>query len=88
MAQKEKIYYKALDSATNVKFNELCNLAKAVGYKFRNQKGSHKTYKHPDHPSMMNFQPDNKNKGMAKPYQVRQLLSAIEQYNLMGEDNV
>lgn len=88
MAKAENIYAKALDSAANVKFSELKKLAAAVGYEFQRQDGSHEIFKHPDYPSMMNFQPRKKDKKMAVPYQVKQLLSAIEEYNLMGGDNV
>jgi hypothetical protein len=87
MASAEKIYQKAQNSAANVTFSEICKLAEAAGYQFRNQKGSHKTYKHPDHPypRMMNFQ---NNKGMAQPYQVKQLLTAIDQYTLLEGNHV
>ena len=88
MAKAEKIYAKALNSTANIRFSELIKLTKAVGFTFRKQRGSHLSYRHPDHPSTMNYQPDKRNRGMAKPYQVSQLLAAIEDYDLMGEDHV
>lgn len=85
MSKKDKIYKKAKYSPENLTFNELCSLAEHAGFEFRNQSGSHKIYKHPVNKKMMNFQPDEKNKGKAKKYQVGQLIEIIEEYNLMEE---
>lgn len=75
MTAKEKLLDKARNSPTGITFDELCNLAKKSGFTFRRQNGGHKIYKHPCG-AMMNFQP-GKN-GMAKPYQVRQLIDFID----------
>jgi hypothetical protein len=83
MGKKEKIFRKAKNSPANVDFDELCYLAEKVKCEFRNQSGSHKTYKHSNHNKMFNFQPDKN--GKAKPYQVRQLINFIDEYNLMEE---
>lgn len=45
--------------------------------------GSHHIFVHPDVPELVNLQ---NVKGKAKPYQVKQLLQIIEQYNLQMED--
>ena len=83
MGKKEKIFRKAKNSPANVDFGELCYLAEKVKCEFRNQSGSHKTYKHTEYKKTLNFQPDNN--GKAKAYQVRQLINFIDEHNLMEE---
>lgn len=85
MGRKEKLLQKARNSPKSLKYKDLCKLAEYFGYEFRNQEGSHETYKHPKTKSMMNFQP-TKN-GEAKPFQVKQLLAEIERFNLIGGKN-
>ena len=82
MGKAKKLLGKAKSSPRNFKYSELCALAEAAGYEFRRQNGSHAYYKHPQINSTMNFQPDTKTKCMAKPYQVRQLVNAIEHNDL------
>ena len=79
MGKKEKLLEKARYSAKNLRFDELLKLAEYHDFIFKRQKGSHIMMKHRDKPIFMNFQ--NKN-GEAKPFQVKQLLSAIDEYNL------
>jgi len=85
MSKKDKLYKKAKASPENLSFVELCSLAEHAGFEFRNQTGSHKIFKHPANKKMLNFQPDEKNKGNAKKYQVKQLVEIIENYNLMDD---
>ena len=80
MAKCEKLLEKARRSPNNLGFSDICKLAECYGFIFRRQEGtSHRTYAHPTLPVNMgrvqNFQEVN---GKAKPYQVRQLLRAIE----------
>jgi hypothetical protein len=60
-----------------VKFADLCKLAECYGWEFKRQRGSHRLYKRTGVMNMMSFQ-ESKN-GMAKPYQMRQLIDAIDQ---------
>lgn len=83
MSKWVKLYMKARESPSNVTFHQLCSLAEHVGFIFRNQTGSHRTYRHPIIKKTMNFQP-GKN-GKAKIYQVDQLVGCIEEFNLMGD---
>jgi hypothetical protein len=47
-------------------------------------KGSHHTYKHPSiTAAFLQLQPDSNNE--AKPYQIKQFLSLVEEYNLRLE---
>ena len=85
MTRPQTLYNKAKSSPNNFPFSDLCTLAEKVGFVFRNQKGSHKMYKHPKFNKMMNFQP-NGNK--ATSYQIKQLLNFIDENDLIGESNV
>jgi hypothetical protein len=71
----EKLLDRARNFPSGITFDELCRLADNNGFIFRRQAGSHKIYKHPQG-AMMNFQPDKN--GMAKTYQVKQLLDFID----------
>lgn len=85
MGKKDKIFKKAKGSPENLTFNDLCFLAKYAGFEFRNQTGSHKIYKHPTIKKILNLQPDKKDKGKAKKYQIKQLVAIIEDFNLMED---
>jgi len=80
-----KLYKKLTVSPNNASFTDLCKLAEEVGFVFRNQSGSHAIYKHPKYKKIMNFQPDKKNKSNAKKYQVLQLISFIDDNEIIKE---
>jgi len=67
----------------SLRFANLCALAECFGWTFVRQNGSHSPYKRAGSTLLMNFQEDRN--GRAKPYQVRQLLAAIDQLNA-GEE--
>lgn len=79
MGQKEKLLTKARSSTANFRFNDLIKLAELCGFEKNRQKGSHVIMRHKTYDIFMNFQD---HKGDAKPYQVRQLLQDIDDYNL------
>ena len=66
----------------NVAFPDLCRLAEALGFRLDRVRGSHHIYEHPGLPVVLNLQD---RKGEAKPYQIRQLLALVEEYNLTLE---
>jgi hypothetical protein len=69
-----------------VRFERLCAIAEAFGFRFSRQKGSHEVYVHGEIGEILNFQNVG---GKAKAYQVRQFIEILEKYNLMeGEDDV
>lgn len=82
MAKCEKLLFKARNSVSNLRFEEICSLAVCFGWEFQRQAGSHHIFLHPllgnSAGALMNFQPRD---GKAKPTQVRQLLEAIEELN-------
>jgi hypothetical protein len=58
-------------------------LAEAFGFELSRIRGSHHIFEHPKLPEILNLQND---KGQAKPYQIRQFLQLVEQYDLKLED--
>lgn len=66
----------------NVAFGEFVALVEALGFRLERVRGSHRIYRHPAIPRPVPLQPV---RGKAKPYQVRQLLRLLEEYNLPGE---
>lgn len=80
MASCEKLLDKARRSPHNLTFDEICKLAACEGWIAHPANGSsHAVFTHPKlgntAGSLMNFQ---SRKGKAKPYQVKQLLDAID----------
>ncbi len=85
MSRVEKIYRNAINSASNISFQDLCHLLEYLGFEKRKQKGtSHRIYKHPQikdiQDAMVNIQDDA---GKAKSYQVNIVLRLIEKYSLL-----
>jgi predicted RNA binding protein YcfA (HicA-like mRNA interferase family) len=74
MHRCEKLLRRAQESPSGLRFEEACQLAECYGYVFARQRGSHRLYKRDGSPRVMNLQAD---RGMAKEYQVRQLLAVI-----------
>jgi hypothetical protein len=79
MTQKDKLIEKARNNPAGVRFRELCLLAEHMGFIKRDGKGSHVVYEKEGVVEILTFQD---RKGMAMPYQVKQLLAAIEKYRL------
>lgn len=71
----EKLLDRARRSPAGLAFGELCALAECFGWVLVRTRGSHHLYKRPQSGGLMNFQSF---RGKAVPYQVRQLLRAIE----------
>jgi predicted RNA binding protein YcfA (HicA-like mRNA interferase family) len=88
MGKKEKLYLKAKTSPTNFTFKNLCELTGLVGFDLKRQTGSHVIYKHPVHGLMINIQRDKRAKSKAKLYQIKELLSYIDDFNLMEDNDV
>lgn len=80
-----KLLARARGNPAGLRFSELCRLAEAFGFVFQRQKGSHRIYAHEPLREIMNFQEDA---GMAKAYQVRQLLDCAGRNGLtIGDDD-
>jgi len=75
---------KALQSPANMRFGEMITLVEAFGFRLSRVTGGHHIYAHPAIPKLVNLQEVD---GKAKPYQIRQFLKIVEQYNLqLGAD--
>ena len=66
-----------------MRFAEARALAEAVGFSLSRVSGSHPIFTCPGVPELVNLQ---EVRGMATPYQVRQLLRLVGRYNLVGRD--
>jgi len=75
----EKLLQKALASPANLRFGEATALARAFGFHLSRVSGSHHIYAHANVRELVNLQ---EVKGKAKPYQIKQLLALVEEYNL------
>ena len=74
-----KLLQKALSSPANLRFSEVCALARAFGFHLSRVSGSHHIFARQDVRELVNLQDVG---GKAKPYQVKQLLDLVERYNL------
>jgi len=77
-----KLLRKALDNPQGLRFAEALKLARAFGFQLDRISGSHHIFKRAGIPELVNLQ---NVRGMAKPYQVRQLLKLVEMHNLTLE---
>jgi hypothetical protein len=76
MAKCEKLLEAARNNSAGLRFAEVCQLAECYGFALTRSKGSHRIYTREGFLRPLSFQ--NKN-GRAKPYQVEQLLDAIDE---------
>lgn len=76
---KRKLFQRIINNPRNVRFETLTILAISFGFTLVRIRGSHHIYSHSQIDEIVNLQ---NVEGMAKPYQVRQLLGLIERYNL------
>lgn len=82
IVHKQKLFQRIVNNPRNVRFETLKLLATAFGFTLVRVQGSHHIFLHPLIDEIINLQDVG---GMAKPYQVRQLLGLIERYNLSLE---
>jgi hypothetical protein len=76
---QRKLLEKILAGSKNVQFSDMTSLVKAFGFRLSRVNGSHFIFVHPTIPELVNLQ---EYRGKAKPYQVRQFLQLVEQYDL------
>lgn len=81
----DKLLQRLQKSQTSIRFSDLIRLVEALGFVLERTKGSHRIYIHPRRrEAQLNLQPDGSE---AKPYQVKQLLRLVEEYNLQLEES-
>jgi predicted RNA binding protein YcfA (HicA-like mRNA interferase family) len=76
MGRCDKLLAKARRAPNGLTFRELCALADCYGFELRRIAGSHRAYQRPGLARPLSFQPVGK---MARGYQVRQLVKAIDE---------
>ena len=77
---KKKLLTKILNgSYQNISFNDFVTLIEGFGFEFVRQKGSHQIFWNDDIKESINIQNVD---GEAKPYQVKDFLKIIEEYDL------
>jgi predicted RNA binding protein YcfA (HicA-like mRNA interferase family) len=74
-----KTLEKILAGSSNIAFADMCRLVEGFGFHLARVRGSHHIFAHPDVPELVNLQEVG---GKAKPYQIRQFLKLVEEYNL------
>ena len=79
-----KTLQQILAGSRNIRFADMRRLVEAFGFRLARINGSHHIFTHPDVPELVNLQEVG---GQAKPYQVRQFLKLVEEYNLKLEDD-
>jgi predicted RNA binding protein YcfA (HicA-like mRNA interferase family) len=81
MTRIVKLYAHLLASQKiSISFREFEQLLRAFGFTLDRQRGSHRTYTHPDCTRPLVIQP--KNGDAAAPYQVRAFIAMIEEFHL------
>lgn len=81
--KKQKLLEKILAGSKNIRFEEFISLVEGFGFTLTRVRGSHHIFEHRAVPELLNLQ---NHKGQVKPYQVRQLLQLVEQYQLRLEE--
>lgn len=84
MTKRNKLLWKILRgrSDANIRFEDLCNLLRSLGFEERTR-GSHHLFIKPGVENPINLQRDG---SKAKPYQVRQVRKVLLRYELGGEE--
>ena len=75
----QRLLQTALNNPQGLRFPEALALAEAFGFQLDRITGSHRILKRAGIPELVNL---HNVRGMAKPYQVRQLLKLVERHNL------
>jgi predicted RNA binding protein YcfA (HicA-like mRNA interferase family) len=85
MAKWRKLLEKLLSGSMDIHFDEFVLLLEHFGFTLDRTRGSHHVFVHPDLAELLSIQP--RQDGKAKPYQVRQFLKLVEEYNLAPEED-
>jgi len=77
LSRRKKLIESALNNPLDVRFEDACKIAEAIGFTCNSGSGSHFCYARPGEMDQLNFQ---ERKGKIKPYQARQLVRMIDRY--------
>jgi predicted RNA binding protein YcfA (HicA-like mRNA interferase family) len=84
MAKWRKLLDKLNSGSVDIRFDDMVLLLERFGFVLVRVRGSHHIFTHPDVAELLSVQP--RKDGKAKPYQLRQFLTMVEQYNLSPEE--
>ena len=82
MSKTKKLLAAALNNPRGLRFSDLLRLVAAAGFLERRQVGSHRIFTHATRSDVPMLNLQESANGMAKPYQVEQLLDCIESFDL------
>lgn len=84
MPKHEKLLWQILrgSSDANIRFEDLCNLLRSLGFEERTR-GGHRMFVGRGVDELINLQRDG---SKAKPYQVRQVRKVLRRYKLGSDD--
>ena len=68
----------------NVRYEDFERMLRAFGWTLDRQRGSHRVFRHPSVGERLNVQPDKN--GQAKPYQLREFVRYVKDYDLHMEE--
>lgn len=80
MVNRQRLLDKLLSGSKDITFREFVALLEGFGFRLDRMRGSHHVFVHPLIGEMLSIQP--RKDGKAKPYQLRQVLKLVEEYNL------
>jgi predicted RNA binding protein YcfA (HicA-like mRNA interferase family) len=80
VAKRQKLLDKLLSGSNDIHFEEFTSLLEGFAFELERVRGSHHVYSHPGIGELLSVQP--RHDGKAKPYQLRQFLKLVEEYNL------
>ncbi len=78
-SRRQKILNKILAGSKNIRFDDFVLLLEGYGFVLERMRGSHFVF---SHSKLQRAFPVQSEKGKAKIYQIRQLISLVEQFNL------
>ena len=82
MSAARKTLQKILSGSKNIRFEDMTRLVIAFGFNPPRISGSHHIFTHSNIPELVNLQNVH---GQVKPYQIRQFIKLVEEYNLEME---
>jgi predicted RNA binding protein YcfA (HicA-like mRNA interferase family) len=85
VVKRRKLLDRLLAGSHDISFNEFVALLEGFGFLLDRVRGSHHVFARPDVGEMLSIQP--RKDGKAKPYQLRQFLKMVEEYNLELEED-
>jgi hypothetical protein len=74
-----KLWERLAAGSRSVRFDDFVKVVEAFGFQHRRTSGSHRIYSHPRVPRPLSLQPRG---GQAKPYQIAQFMSLVEEFGL------